>query len=386
MDAPFDVLVVGAGCAGMRAAIEAFDTGADVARRLEAPPDAQPLRRGRGRHQRGARQHGRGQPGDARLRHRQGLRLPRRPGRDRDLHARGARRHLPARALGLRLLAQRRGQARPAPVRRRRLAAHRLRGRHHRPRAHPRALRAADEAHGPGTGRATRSTSRGGSSSEDGRCVGRRLLGPAERRPEARHRRRRSILATGGIGRLYRATTNAYACTGDGMAMALRAGLPLKDMEFMQFHPTTLYPSGDPDHRGLPRRGRLPDQQRRRALHEALRAERARARLARRRLPRRRRPRSRRAAASTAPCCSTCATSAPEKILTQLPGLARARDDVRRRRPDLRRRSRSGPAPTTTWAASRPTTGGAPSSTASTPPARSPASPCTARTGSAATR
>jgi succinate dehydrogenase/fumarate reductase flavoprotein subunit len=52
------------------------------------------------------------------------------------------------------------------------------------------------------------------------------------------------ILATGGMGRLYRATTNAYACTGDGMAMALRAGLPLKDMEFMQFHPTTLFPSG----------------------------------------------------------------------------------------------------------------------------------------------
>src|SRR5213595_3760532 len=52
------------------------------------------------------------------------------------------------------------------------------------------------------------------------------------------------ILATGGAGRQYRATTNAYACTGDGMAMALRSGLPLKDMEFMQFHPTTLYPSG----------------------------------------------------------------------------------------------------------------------------------------------
>jgi len=52
------------------------------------------------------------------------------------------------------------------------------------------------------------------------------------------------VLATGGAGRIFRVTTNAYACTGDGMAMALRAGLPLKDMEFMQYHPTTLYPSG----------------------------------------------------------------------------------------------------------------------------------------------
>jgi succinate dehydrogenase flavoprotein subunit len=52
------------------------------------------------------------------------------------------------------------------------------------------------------------------------------------------------IVATGGAGRLYTGTTNAYACTGDGMAMALRAGVPLKDMEMMQFHPTTLAPSG----------------------------------------------------------------------------------------------------------------------------------------------
>jgi succinate dehydrogenase / fumarate reductase flavoprotein subunit len=52
------------------------------------------------------------------------------------------------------------------------------------------------------------------------------------------------ILATGGAGRLYTGTTNAYACTGDGMAMALRIGVPLKDMEMMQFHPTTLAPTG----------------------------------------------------------------------------------------------------------------------------------------------
>src|SRR5436189_1697721 len=52
------------------------------------------------------------------------------------------------------------------------------------------------------------------------------------------------VLATGGQGRIYRTTTNAYACTGDGAAMALHIGLPLKDMEFMQFHPTTLYPTG----------------------------------------------------------------------------------------------------------------------------------------------
>jgi succinate dehydrogenase / fumarate reductase flavoprotein subunit len=52
------------------------------------------------------------------------------------------------------------------------------------------------------------------------------------------------ILATGGAGRLYTGTTNAYACTGDGMSLALRVGVALKDMEMMQFHPTTLAPTG----------------------------------------------------------------------------------------------------------------------------------------------
>src|SRR5580765_1944775 len=52
------------------------------------------------------------------------------------------------------------------------------------------------------------------------------------------------ILATGGAGRLYVGTTNAYSCTGDGMALALQVGVALKDMEMMQFHPTTLSPTG----------------------------------------------------------------------------------------------------------------------------------------------
>jgi succinate dehydrogenase / fumarate reductase flavoprotein subunit len=52
------------------------------------------------------------------------------------------------------------------------------------------------------------------------------------------------ILATGGAGRLYVGTTNAYSCTGDGMALALSMGVALKDMEMMQFHPTTLSPTG----------------------------------------------------------------------------------------------------------------------------------------------
>ncbi|PZP12756.1 MAG: succinate dehydrogenase/fumarate reductase flavoprotein subunit, partial [Sphingomonas hengshuiensis] len=54
----------------------------------------------------------------------------------------------------------------------------------------------------------------------------------------------RTILATGGYGRVYFSCTAAHSCTGDGNAMALRAGLPLQDMEFTQFHPTGIYGSG----------------------------------------------------------------------------------------------------------------------------------------------
>ena len=53
-----------------------------------------------------------------------------------------------------------------------------------------------------------------------------------------------TVMATGGYGRAYFSCTSAHTCTGDGNAMALRAGLPLQDMEFVQFHPTGIYGSG----------------------------------------------------------------------------------------------------------------------------------------------
>src|ERR1700709_692146 len=59
-----------------------------------------------------------------------------------------------------------------------------------------------------------------------------------------RFRAQQTILATGGYGRAYFSCTSAHICTGDGNAMVLRAGLPLQDMEFVQFHPTGIYPAG----------------------------------------------------------------------------------------------------------------------------------------------
>ncbi|MBI5313832.1 MAG: succinate dehydrogenase flavoprotein subunit [Methylocystis sp.] len=53
-----------------------------------------------------------------------------------------------------------------------------------------------------------------------------------------------TVLATGGYGRIYLSATSAHTCTGDGNAMVLRAGLPLQDMEFVQFHPTGIYGAG----------------------------------------------------------------------------------------------------------------------------------------------
>jgi succinate dehydrogenase / fumarate reductase, flavoprotein subunit len=59
-----------------------------------------------------------------------------------------------------------------------------------------------------------------------------------------RFRSHQTVLATGGYGRCYFSATSAHTCTGDGNAMVLRAGLPLQDMEFVQFHPTGIYGAG----------------------------------------------------------------------------------------------------------------------------------------------
>ena len=78
---------------------------------------------------------------------------------------------------------------------------------------------------------------------EDGVCRGVVALDLAEGRLH-RFRSHRVILATGGYGRSYFSCTSAHTCTGDGNAMVLRAGLPLQDMEFVQFHPTGIYGAG----------------------------------------------------------------------------------------------------------------------------------------------
>jgi len=77
---------------------------------------------------------------------------------------------------------------------------------------------------------------------DDGECAG--ILGYGQNHGYEIIWAGSSLLATGGTGQLYRETTNPQVATGDGLAMAYRAGAVLQDMEFVQFHPTTLYIAG----------------------------------------------------------------------------------------------------------------------------------------------
>lgn len=80
---------------------------------------------------------------------------------------------------------------------------------------------------------------------EDGCCVGVQAIDPNGQVKQVRARN--VLLATGGAGQLFAITTNPSVATGDGVAMALRAGVAIADLEFFQFHPTALY------HPGIPR-------------------------------------------------------------------------------------------------------------------------------------
>ena len=78
---------------------------------------------------------------------------------------------------------------------------------------------------------------------DKGECVGVMALN-MEDGSLHRFRAHKTVLATGGYGRAYFSCTSAHTCTGDGNAMVARAGLPLQDMEFVQFHPTGIYGAG----------------------------------------------------------------------------------------------------------------------------------------------
>ena len=95
-----------------------------------------------------------------------------------------------------------------------------------------------------------------------------------------RFRAKKTILATGGYGRAYFTCTSAHTCTGDGNAMVLRAGLPLQDMEFVQFHPTGVYGAGVLITEGSRGEGGYLTNCERRALHGAVRPARQGPRLA----------------------------------------------------------------------------------------------------------
>jgi len=77
---------------------------------------------------------------------------------------------------------------------------------------------------------------------DDNKCVG--IIGYEHKRGPQIIWAANTVLATGGAGRLYRETTNPEAATGDGIALAYRAGAVLRDLELVQFHPTTLYIAG----------------------------------------------------------------------------------------------------------------------------------------------
>ena len=237
-----DVVVVGAGLAGMRAAIAAHEAGADVALVTKVHPVRSHSGAAQGGINAALGQPDRGQPRQPHLRHGQGRRLHRRPGRDRDpLRDRRPHEIIQLEHWGA--------------VFSRHETTGKIAQRPFGGAGFPRTCFAADltglvilhtlytvcvkyeiptyeewfvtelvkDSHGGCCGVVAYDMVHGTIQTVGAKAV---------------------VLATGGAGRVYRPSTNSHSSTGDGMGLALAAGVPLKDMEFMQFHPTTLKPNG----------------------------------------------------------------------------------------------------------------------------------------------
>ncbi len=281
-----------------------------------------------------------------------------------------------------RALADPRGRPPPRPDRARRRRRHRRR----------------DPARADRRGRARRPRSRSSSTRSPSTCCSPttaaspaltlHVMGEGQRDGVGAVHCRAVVLASGGLGQVFSQTTNPAVSTGDGMALALRAGAVLRDLEFVQFHPTVMYLGPDS-------RGQQP------LISEAVRGEgaflvdfegnRVHAGRARARRPgaARRRRQGDHAADASRPAARTCgstpATSARDVLGAPVPDDPGHLPQPRRRpghRPDP---GRARPA-TTPPAACAPTCGAAPTCPASTPPARSPAPACTAPTGWPPTR
>ena len=259
-----DVLIVGAGLAGMRAAVEAAASRRRRRPGRQGPSRSQPHLLRPGRHQRGPGR--RRLLGSAHVRHRQGVGLPGRPGRHRgDVQGRAAR-HTGAGAHGLPVQPLRERTHRPAPLRRRRLSAYRLRRRHQRlrPAAHHVRADRAPRAEGlrgvvrHAAGRAGRPLRRGRRHRPAHRPSPRHERGGRR----ARHRTRQPLLREQlQLGRLHRR----------------RHGHGLRPRPAAHGHGVRPVPPHRPaqrraHHGGLPRRGRRAAQLQRRALHVRVRA------------------------------------------------------------------------------------------------------------------
>jgi succinate dehydrogenase / fumarate reductase flavoprotein subunit len=249
IDHSFDVIVLGAGGAGLRATLGMVAAGLNTACITKVFPYAQSHGRGAGRDQRRAREHRERRLEVAHVRHGQGLRLARGPGRD-CLHV--PRRQSPS-VVELEHLGVPFSRTDAGKIYQRRFGGH-----------------TTDYAKGDMAYRACAAADRTGHAilhtlyqqclkhrarffieyfaldllMDDDGILPRSAAWCLEDGSIHRFRANMTVIATGGCGRVYQSCTSAHTCTGDGSAMVLRAGLPLQDMEFIQFHPTGVYGAG----------------------------------------------------------------------------------------------------------------------------------------------